>query len=493
MTRRYPALATAVLVLLLAGAATAFEPATTHPGMTGKALLASKLHTFLKRDCGWDRGLFHELRLDADSLSRRDFSVLVRDLRRMDPSGGFAPDDRQRLRAAGWAMAGSVMAQLPASTNRHHFYCPPLRRGLDDTAPVLGTFLGFLAMLEGGDTVRQFFTGTGFDLTGQAATEWIKHAHNRWSVSLVYDSLARSVAAAAPRQREHHLAMALMALGGVLHVLQDMASPTHVRDDFRAGHLARLGATSLNRGSAFERYVARRYGQFGVPGPGKREIRRKRLVDYFSNADWDGLADITHVQHLSPGTLPPSVVLVEGTDAGELRRRLNERLPFARPALGPIDLGCLRRHSRCYLDAGSRPGPLAAYRVTSDRRLELFLDEQCHAAAARHLLPLAVAFSAGLVDHVVRARVTLTRDDGKLVVTNAGVAIKRGKARLLAEDAKGVRSVVRQIPLTLPAAKGGALARLVVEPPAGARALHVLIEGEGEYGDRLVATARVDL
>jgi len=233
------ALAVAVLV---PHAARGFEPAPTHPGLTGRAVLQSRLHTFLHKECGWELGLFEELRLDRGQTGRRRYNRLTRDLRRLDPAGGYRSDEKTgALRAVAWCLAGSVLAQRPASLNRHHFYCPPLRAGLDDSGPIVGELLALLAMLEGSDTVREFFTGTGFDLTGKPAPAWVLAGDNDLSIPALYRHLARSISTESAAARRHHLALALLAMGGVLHVIQDMASPTHARNDFRIGHLQRLG------------------------------------------------------------------------------------------------------------------------------------------------------------------------------------------------------------------------------------------------------------
>jgi len=477
--------------LLVPATSAAYEPAPTHPGLTARALLASKLHAFLRKDCGLKLGLFQPLGLARKAMSPRDFNRLGRDLRRLDPAGGYAPDEQQVLRAAGWSMAGSVLAQIPASLNRHHFYCPPLRKGLDDRAPVLGTLLGFLAMLEGGDTVREFFTGTGFDLTGIPATRWIRHEHNRWSVDAFHEALAASVSAPTPALRDHHLALALVALGGVLHVLQDMASPTQVRNDFVDGRLQKLGSSAFDRGSAYERFVARRYGQFGVPRYQGAPVRRERIEGFFTNKSWNGLADITSVGHFSPGTLPAPVQLLESTDPQELRQRINGRLSLAKPSLGPIDLACLRRHERCYVEG--KHGPLLAYRVDREGQLRFFLDERCYAATARHLLPLAVGYSSGLIDHLLRARITLTADKDGLALTNSGVPMKTARAVVLAENGKGQRGVVAEPKLSLPAGEDGQLARFSPTLPQGTRALYVLVRGTDAHDEPFVAVTHLEV
>jgi hypothetical protein len=489
------ALVVAVLASVVPLTAWSFEPGPTHPGLTARAVVRSRLHDFLRKECGWQLGLFEQLRLDQSQTSRRRYNRLTRDLRRLDPAGGYRPDEKTGgLRAVAWSLAGSVLAQRPASRGRHHFFCPSLKNGLDDRGPLVGSFLALIAMLEGSDTVREFFTGTGFDLTGKPAPAWASSKDNDLSVPVLYDQLARSVTAESPDARRHHLALALLAMGGVLHVLQDMASPTHARNDFRVGHLQRLGSSSFDRGSAFERFVAERYGQFGLPRYGGKPVEKRRIRDFFSNKGWTGLADITSVSHFSPGTLPPPTLVLPDTDPGELRRRLAGKLRLRKPVLGPIDLRCARRaghNRRCHVKGPH--GPLLAYHIDDERRLRFTLDRSCHAAAARHLLPLAIGYSAGLINHLLRGRVELTWDDDAFALRNTGAAIKEAKGELYAEDEKGRRTRMRQLELALPAKTGDTLANFSLAPPHDAVALVVLVRGEGFEGDPLVATIQLDL
>ena len=480
--------AAVIVTLALPLPVSAFEPTPTPPGLTARAAAQSSLHRFLTEDYAAPLGLFEDLQLRPGESSRRRTGILTRDLRRLDLSGGYRFEDGRGLPALAWSMAGSVLAQRPASLGQHHFYCPTNGRGLEERGRLLDPLLSFMALVEGSDTVREFFTGTGFALSGQPAAVWINAEDNALSVSDFYESLARSVAEKTPDARRHHLALAMLALGGVLHVLQDMASPTHVRNDFRAGHLERLGSSSFNRGSAFERHVATRYGRLGIPRYRGPTITHPTIRHYFTNKSWTGLADITAVSHFSPGTLPPETLVLPETDARELGQRLSRRLPFEKPKLGPLDLKCARSLRRCHVTGPH--GPLAAYRIDGQRRLRFFLDRESHAAAARHLLPLAVGYSAGLIDHLLRARVALERVGGGVVLKNLGAPIKKATAEVFVEDSQGRRSRLRALEIALPARAGARLATLPSAPRSDAVAMVVLVRGRGPEGDPLLATTR---
>ena len=57
--------------------------------------------------------------------------------------------------------------------------------------------------------------------------------------------LEAAVAGETPQVRATALARALLALGGVLTVLEDAGEPAHVRNDYRRAFLATAGAEPL--------------------------------------------------------------------------------------------------------------------------------------------------------------------------------------------------------------------------------------------------------
>ncbi len=487
----------ALLAALLPRPAAAYEGPTTHVGLTTEAMLGSNLHAYLRQRLGHGLGLFTRLELKGAAMDTRVHRLLQFDLEKLDPAGGYRPDAKEGQFAGAWSLAGSVLAEAPASRNRHHFYCPADGQGLKNPAPALGWFIGLLATIEGADTVRKFFTGTAFDLTGMPATEWLLHKHNPHSVAAFYSNLAASVSEASPARRRHHLALAMMALGGTLHLLQDMASPTHVRNDFASGHLQKLGSSTMDRGPAYERFVAQRFGQHGLPPKGGEPVTRPDLRSYFHSAKWDGLADLTHLTHFSPGTLPAPQAVRAGT--GEalapalVQQKLSKSLRYQKPAVGAPDLACAARQT-CYL-RGPGGDPLAAYRVGARGKLRFRLDDRVHAAAARRLLPMAARFSTGFINHLLRGEIELAlAGPDSVALTNRGPAFESGRVRVMAEDDKGSRTVLADQPLAGPLAPGAALAPLKVAIPKGTISLVGLVEGvEKGSGDPALATVILKL
>lgn len=486
----WPALLVLAALLADAGPARAYDGATTHVGLCGQALLGSRLHAFLRQDLGLGLGLFDDLGLEPREMDSRDHRLLTLDLERLDPACGCRPDEKTAQSAAGWVLAGSILAEVPASTNRHHFYAPPLRKGLDNPSFLAGWVTTLLAALDGDDSVRQLLTGTGFVPSGDSALDWLRSPQNPHSIQTFYDHLARAAAEPRPEARRHYLSLAMLSLGALLHLLQDMASPAHVRNDFLGEFLEKLGSSLFDRGSAYERFVARTYGQLGLPAYEGPEIRRTSLSAYFTTDAWTGLADLTHRDMFSRGTLPPPVPVLPSSDGQALRIRLSRRLIFQKPELLPLDLPAARLRT-CYQDGPH--GPRLAYGIDDRGRLRFFQDERVHEAMARHLLPLAVGFSRGFINHLLRSRISLKQEGSRVTLTNTGPTAASGSITILVENQAGRRDHLLHAPLRTPLSEGEALPPIDLTLPREARALVVLLQGKDASGDPLLATARQDI
>src|SRR6185295_7947446 len=96
------------------GRVLAYDPATTHAGLTQRAAMASTLHAALARRFGRLLGLFETVVLRGDRLPADDWRFIEARLRALDPAGGYRPEDDGKATALGWMVAGSVIAWTPA-------------------------------------------------------------------------------------------------------------------------------------------------------------------------------------------------------------------------------------------------------------------------------------------------------------------------------------------------------------------------------------------
>ena len=178
-------------------------------------------------------------------------------------------------------------------------------------------------------------------------------------------NLEAAVAGETPQVRATALARALLALGGVLTVLEDAGEPAHVRNDYRRAFLATAGPSPFDRGSAFERFVAETYGRMGLP-TAVTPKQRPTLMAFITAADGQGLADRTQRRFFSEGSLPDDAVVDRGTTPAEVMVDARGSLPYAYPRLPRLELkvhgaAALRVHARQAAPAGvrARAGPRA--------------------------------------------------------------------------------------------------------------------------------------
>ncbi len=473
--------------LVAAGPARAFEAAPTHAAMTEAAAWPSKLVDALRR-WGRARGPYEPLalRLEAEAGARQDrvaVARLRRRLEQLDPGAGYAPaGERATLAAIGWLVAGAVLEEIPSSRGRHHFLDPVDGRGLDDARPGASLLMNVLGAVDVGGTFAGLFTGGNFDLTGMPADRWIVSPENEQSYEVFLAELRRSAVAGTPEARDDALARGLLALGGVLHVLQDMASPSHARNDFRVAHLASAGwpsASALDRGPAFERWVALAYGPT-APEVGGGELSRVRLRDFFRAQDGKGLADFTARNFFSPGTLPRAAALRAGLSPPEIVARLDAQLARPEPRIAALSRGAKAAYAR-----GIVPH-LARHRVDASGRLAWSLDAECHADYARVLVREAVRASRDLIAFALRGRLDVRAEGGGLRIANAGVALAHGRLSILAESADGRRVPLGDVVPRLPAPRAAELALAAPAVPDGTRRLVVVFDGEDGWGEPLV-------
>jgi len=277
------------LCTLPAHDAPAWEATTTHAGLTEQAAITSKLHKRLKRQFNADRGLYTPL-----TIPPPDARPLFQLLRTFNPSNGYVPDGRGRLYAIGWLAAGSVVADAPTSHAFNHFYNPLTKKGLSKRS--YGLQHKWLAR----------WLGESLPSSTANAVGWLTDKRNPMNVTGFFSQYAKAVGAKTPAERSRHLAGALLAAGALLHLLQDMGSPSHVRDDVHA-HLQKV-SSRRDIGSRFERMAALSFGRLGIPST-KVSTAAPSLHGLFTNAKGTGLADVTARSWFSASTLPRAIKL----------------------------------------------------------------------------------------------------------------------------------------------------------------------------------------
>jgi len=481
---RLPAAVIAILVALagVAGAggsvapAHAYDPATTHAGLTERAAESSGLHRVLTRRLLRPLGLLETVALHPARLPGVQRHRLLARLATLDPAGGYRPSDDSTASALSWLVAGSVIAGTPPERGRHHFFDPARNRGLDNTGGLSDFYHSLKISLDGGGTLRGFATGANFDLTGDAAPAWLASPANEQGVPALLRHWEDAVAASEPALRDAALAQALLALGGILAVVEDLGDPAHVRNDFRGAYLDSQSRSAFDRGSSYERFVADAYGRIGVPAAAA-PVRRPTLQAYLSAPDGQGLADRTQRRFFSEGTIPPDGIVDRGTTTKDVVDAARESLIYPQPRVGRLALQTvgrtqyLRQEGRRVLGYRRAPG-----------RVRFFLDNAVHQDTARALLPEIGAYAAGIVDHLLRGELQLEAVEGGVRVSVMGLPIRNGKIRVFFEDADGIRREVTTPSTDGASAGAGAGGVVAIAVPKDVKRVAAVLRGEDDAG-----------
>jgi len=489
--RRAPALlAAAAVALAAAPRARAYDPATTHAGLTERAVLASGLHKVLAHRLARPLGLFEPVTLRGSDLTVDVNRELQARLSALDPGGGYRPTDEGSAPALSWIVAGSVIAQIPAERGRNLFYDPARGSGL--TGPSRGGFGHGVRQLLDGGTFRDLATGTDFNMTGLPATAWLASPDNDVGLVAFHRELEQAVAAAEPGARGTALARALLALGGTLAVLEDAGEPAHVRNDFVGAYLARgVGDDNpFDRSSGFERFVADRYGRTGIPAPAPA-VTRPTVMAFLTASDSQGLADRTQRRFFSAGTVPEDAIVDRETTPADVMRDARASLAYGLPGVPRLELAGLG--TKRYAFAG--PRRLLGYERVPGK-VRFFLDDAVYTDTARVLLPEIGAYGAGLCDHLFRVELALeaqSEGEGGVAVEVRGArGAAEGEVTVYAQDAHGTRRPLGTARLAAGASRvivgGGSAGRV----PAGTRRLAAVLRGKDASGE-LVAVAELAL
>ncbi len=476
---------TAAAVVALAGiclgttSVHAYDPATTHAGLTQQAVVASGLHQTLVRRLARPQGIFAPLSLHPGLIAIDERRLLVARLGALDPAGGYRPGDDGVASALAFVVAGSVIAKTPPERIQHMYFDPSTGQGLRDAAGVDDFVHAIRLVADAGGSLRGVATGAGFSFVGDPSLRWLEAPGNDVGLSVFHRQLERAIADPDPAQRVSALARALMALGGVLTILQDAGNPAQVRNDFRSAYLAGSAGSPFDRASPYERVVVQLYGMGGIPAPSK-VVRRDNLRAFFTAADGQGLADRTQRHFFSEGTIPEDGVVDHDTSAADVVREARKSLTFGLPTVPRLELRELgRRRYVTVTDAVGGPARRVLGYQRVPGRVRFFLDARVHADSARVLLPEIAGYSAGLIDHLLRGEIALEKDGDQVRARIASPMgrITGGQLRLFADDENG-----RRRPIGSFATDAGAPDTVSVGVPSGARRIAAVLTGQDAAG-----------
>lgn len=323
----------------------------------------------------------------------------------------------------------------------------------------------------------------------------------------LYDSLVLEV----PSARLEAASRALQIVGQVTHLLQDMAQPQHTRND---QHLHPMPVTKNNpqwaiyelwtesQNASIDTMLA---GQPGYPIPRFGTARSYWHSADMAQARYVGMAEFTSYNYTSYGTqyvggyldqnhigAAPGLALPDGT------LKLIKRLPtkgFVTPSGVTVAPGYADFVVGQIKDEFTNTSS-AEVKLASTSLLWSFLSnpvpkwgfvENTEVYRDHHkvLLPRAVAFSAGLINHFFRGRLSIEADGrpNYWKVINTGKEAMDGTFVVYSEDEFGWR---RQIfdSATRASVMPGASTTLYFTPPSGTKKLVAVFHGRiGEEGE----------
>ena len=450
--------------------AAAWDPSTTHQALLEAAITRSAVHIRWMDASGLERGLFSPLRLDPDRLTPEQLRLLQLAMKSAHadsgalPLGGpgacpsaSAPPETQLFcvdrdlwehSALGWIRLGMLAEVTPSARQIHHFLD---REQLDADVWVdrelPAVVLRSRQARSNGEPRAGIATGTNFEGKAPTALAWLDDASDPLAPLATWDHLARASTASSQAERDHELALALIGVGALLHVVQDLSVPAHARGDASA-FFAPLSPTAGDRGLPFQEFVRVEYGRSELPGVARKISTTppdgvplaRTLVGHLLGEDgYDGLATLANQRFFSESSVPAPKFLDDALSPSEAAAELLGDGHGLAPA--EVDGAVLSPWpaQRGYLLSPTGRA-LAAFDVDVEGRIRPYLDEACYREAAATLLPEAARVTASLLDLLWPAWPQTRREGEAIVLTIPEWAA--AELTVMIEDDAGERRVV---------------------------------------------------
>lgn len=409
-----------LLVLLLCfslipSAVFCFDNNETHPKLTTQAILSARMDAILKQNLGITKGINQALTFPSGITSRINSPAPILEIIK---DGAYAED-------------------IPMCRAANHFHDPIKNMGLSDVLYSAADPCGILtpgpilfpcspSAINVGKVFLLYCAADGA-LSGQSYVPWSStltwataSGKNEWDWNNTRFYYYSALTENDPIKREENFAKTFKGLGYILHLLQDMAVPAHVRNDF-VGHVVP---------EQFEKYVSK-HSEFITQYPAI-DITNASYTNFWDSdlyngtnpavtAFQGGLAEYTNANFLSKNTMLTEDYLPYGS--------YYFPYPSARSTVLWKDNTNNKRYLRKNSD-GETVEHLAVSGLLDWYRLKYFpqenyfrpigLDEKCFSEYASKLIPRAVGYSAGLLNYFFRGDIDIFED----TETDAGYVIE---------------------------------------------------------------------
>lgn len=491
----------------------AWDPATTHLGLTEQAALKSALHVRWMLGSEQQRGLFSSLRVIPSRLPadlRRHLHQTL--LRTPEDSGAFplggpgacpgpeAPPITQKycvegdlwqLPAIFWLELG-VLAEM-ASPDRavHHFVAPndpSAKTWKDQQISPSATRRRHTRYNEG--SLAGAVLRTGFAGEGPSVVHWLEDDQDVLAPKTLYWHLERAYLAEDPQVREHHFALALLFTGALLHVAQDLSVPAHARGDLQA-FFAPLSSAPGDRGLPVQEYARVHFERTHLPlqpliqMPQRKQLWATSIAGHLfaTHPPRQGIARFTAQRFLSEGALPPPQML-DSTLSAEAAAQII----LQDSNLDPVELkGAFLDpwpSERGYVKT-STGRPLAAFQRDASERMLVYFDEVVWRQQILILLPQAVSVSRSLLDFIWPSWPAMEYNASQ---NNLGVDVpadvENPVVLILHQNREGHRKIVQKVELT--AGKRNRISSMSSPPKEGERTI-LVFRGHYQGGEPWLA------
>ncbi len=526
--RRIGALVTLACVLVSPRPARAWDPSTTHQTMLQRAVLDSAMHRRWMDQSGMQRGVFSPLRIDPARLSAEERRAITLALRRSHAASGAqalggpgacpgpgAPPSTRKLcvegdlweaSALGWMQLGMLVELVPRGRLLHHFTdlkTPQAPTWTDRGLPrsVLRT-----KHRRSGGTVAGRANRTLFEGESRSAAAWMEDEADPFAPPRMFEHLRASATAPDRAERDHHLAMALLALGATLHVVQDLSVPAHARGDVTA-FFAPLSTIRGDRGLPLQEFARLTYGRIRLPGVVSLSPRADETgtedgeaapellapdlrAHLFGDGTFEGLVHFTGRRFFSETTVPSPMPLDPELDPERAAAILLEHAELAPEEKKGATLRPWPSETGYLVTRTGRP--LAAFDTDEAGRIRLYLDRQVYRDQCAQLIPKGVQVSASILDLVFPAFPRHVYDRAtNILELEIPADVRRPELLTFVEDRAGHRTLQQRI--TLRPATRNRIVDLV--PPELPEASHVVLVvlAEGPTGSPLTTESALDL
>ncbi|MBL8943128.1 MAG: hypothetical protein JNK45_08285 [Myxococcales bacterium] len=517
MIRKRSLAALACAVLGISTTAHAWDPSRTHVGLTERAVETSDVHRRWMEGTADQLGWFTPLRVDPNAIdpeTRRLLTVAMRfghaDVGAAAAGGpGACPPqpaptetlqrcvdgDRWETSALGWLRVGIALEAADRTRLLHHF--------VDAEDPGAATWRATgrhratwrrVERRAGGGLATRLGRG-GFSGAATSALGWMTSAKDPFGPAALFAHQRAASLAATPADRDRHLALALVAAGALLHVVQDLSVPANARGDL-LGMMVPLSSSRGDRGSPLAEYARLTFGR-AMPTPVALSGRTEELAPpksvrevLLGDGTREGLVTLAATHFLSDGRLPAPRVLDRTLDpAAAAAAWLGDDAAGLDPSERdgavlqpwPAEAGYLR----------SKTGrALAAWSADDTGLVRAYLDRRVLREHALVLLPAAVQASVDTLE-LLWPQWPTTRHDAaaNLVEIDPDPALVDRELLVVVEDSERRRTVARRVALL-----AGASRVRDVSPAALPEGAHVVLvlTGTRPDGQRVVIERRLD-